>query len=70
MPGLRFVDDREGVLLDASFMSLHHHYNVPRVLGFQYGYEGPVAHHGHATLELTPGLVPGLRTNDRRPRRR
>ncbi len=111
MRGLRFVDDREGVLLDASLeaarrrlatsepppafelagpreriffdpartsagivtcggmcpglndviraivMSLHHHYGVPRVIGFQYGYEGLAARHGHAPLELTPERV-------------
>jgi 6-phosphofructokinase 1 len=111
MRGLRFVDDREGVLLDASLeaaegrlatgepplafelagprervffdparasagivtcgglcpglndviraivMSLHHHYGVPRVVGFQFGYEGLVARYGHAQLELTPASV-------------
>jgi 6-phosphofructokinase 1 len=108
--GLRFVDDREGALLDASLeaarqrtagetplafelagpreriffdpagvsagivtcgglcpglndviraivMSLHHHYGVSRVIGFQYGYEGLVARYGHARLELTPARV-------------
>jgi 6-phosphofructokinase 1 len=111
MRGLRFVDDREGVLLDASLeaaerrlatgepplafelagpreriffdpartsagivtcgglcpglndviraivMSLHHHYGVPRVVGFQFGYEGLVPRYGHAQLELTPERV-------------
>jgi 6-phosphofructokinase 1 len=110
MRGLHFVDDREGVLLDASLdaarrltagepplafelagpreriffdpagvsagivtcgglcpglndviraivMSLHHHYGVRRVIGFQYGYEGLVARYGHARLELTPARV-------------
>ena len=110
MRGLRFVDDGEGVLLDASLgaarrmapgepppafelagpreriffdpsrtsagivtcgglcpglndvvraivMSLHHHYGVRRVIGFQYGYEGLVARFGHARLELTPARV-------------
>ena len=49
-PGLNDV-------IRAIVMSLHHHYGLPRVVGFQFGYEGLVARHGHAQLELTPARV-------------
>jgi 6-phosphofructokinase 1 len=49
-PGLNDV-------IRAIVMSLHHHYGVRRVIGFQYGYEGLVARFGHARLELTPARV-------------
>jgi 6-phosphofructokinase 1 len=49
-PGLNDV-------IRAIVMSLHHHYGVRRVLGFQYGYEGLVARYGHARFELTPARV-------------
>ena len=49
-PGLNDV-------IRAIVMSLHHHYGVSRVIGFQYGYEGLVASFGHARLELTPARV-------------
>lgn len=38
-------------------LSLHHHYGVQTVFGFQYGFEGLTYHHGHAPLELSPELV-------------
>jgi 6-phosphofructokinase 1 len=44
-------------VIRAIVMSLHHHYGVSRVIGFQYGYEGLVARYGHARLELTPARV-------------
>jgi 6-phosphofructokinase 1 len=49
-PGLNDV-------IRALVMSLHHHYGVRRVIGFQYGYEGLVARYGHARFELTPAGV-------------
>jgi 6-phosphofructokinase 1 len=49
-PGLNDV-------IRALVMSLHYHYGVRRVIGFQYGYEGLVARYGHARLELTPARV-------------
>ena len=49
-PGLNDV-------IRAIVMSLHHHYGVSRVIGFQYGYEGLIARFGHARLELTPARV-------------
>jgi 6-phosphofructokinase 1 len=38
-------------------LSLTHHYRVPRVYGFRFGYEGLVPRYGHAPLELTPDSV-------------
>ena len=38
-------------------MSLHHHYGVPKVYGFRYGYEGLSAKYGHEPLVLTPNIV-------------
>jgi 6-phosphofructokinase 1 len=49
-PGLNDV-------IRALVMSLHHHYGVPTVYGFRYGYEGLVPGHGHEPLRLTPELV-------------
>ncbi len=49
-PGLNDV-------IRAIVMSLHYHYGVRRVIGFQYGYEGLVARYGHARFELTPARV-------------
>ncbi len=38
-------------------MELHYRYKVPRILGFQYGYEGLVKKFGHKPIELTPDIV-------------
>jgi 6-phosphofructokinase 1 len=38
-------------------LSLHHHYGVTKVHGFRFGYEGLVARHGHAPIELTADAV-------------
>ncbi|MDH4043959.1 MAG: ATP-dependent 6-phosphofructokinase [Gemmatimonadota bacterium] len=38
-------------------LSLHHHYGVPTVLGFRYGYEGLIPRYGHEPMALTPGTV-------------
>ncbi len=46
-PGLNDV-------IRAVTMSLHHHYGVKAIYGFQYGYEGLVERYGHRPLELTP----------------
>jgi 6-phosphofructokinase 1 len=35
-------------------LSLHHHYGVKNIFGFQFGYEGLVKGKGHKPLELTP----------------
>ena len=49
-PGLNDV-------IRAIVLSLHHPYGVEKVFGFPFGYEGLVARHGHAPLELTPATV-------------
>jgi 6-phosphofructokinase 1 len=49
-PGLNDV-------IRAVVMSLHHHYGVPRIYGFRYGYEGLVRRHGHEPVLLTPDAV-------------
>jgi 6-phosphofructokinase 1 len=49
-PGLNDV-------IRAIVMSLHYHYGVRRVVGFQYGYEGLAARYGHARFEMTPARV-------------
>jgi len=49
-PGLNDV-------IRAAVMCLHFRYGVQNILGFRYGYEGVVEKHGHAPLELTPGVV-------------
>jgi len=38
-------------------LSLHHHYGVPRIYGFRYGYEGLVKRLGHTPMLLTPEAV-------------
>jgi 6-phosphofructokinase 1 len=38
-------------------LALHHHYHVPTVFGFRYGFEGLTYKHGHTPMELTPSLV-------------
>jgi 6-phosphofructokinase 1 len=45
-PGLNDV-------IRAIVMSLFHHYGVPNVFGFPYGYEGLSCRHQHAPVELT-----------------
>lgn len=49
-PGLNDV-------IRAIVLSLHHHYGVKTVYGFQYGYEGLVAQFGHPVLTLTADKV-------------
>ncbi|HJV66949.1 MAG TPA: ATP-dependent 6-phosphofructokinase [Geomonas sp.] len=41
-------------VIRALVLSLHHHYGVPTVYGFRYGYEGLVKRLGHQPLMLTP----------------
>jgi len=43
-------------------LSLYHHYNVSKVYGFRYGYEGLVPRYGHKPLNLTPDTV--IRINE------
>ena len=38
-------------------MSLHHHYQVKKVYGFRYGFEGLVPSYYHSPLEMTPDRV-------------
>lgn len=52
-PGLNDV-------IRAIVLSLHYHYNVKKVFGFRYGYEGLNPAYGHTPLELTPDLVEGI----------
>jgi 6-phosphofructokinase 1 len=49
-PGLNDV-------IRAIVMSLFHHYGVPTVFGFPYGYEGLSPRHKHVPVELTPRSV-------------
>ncbi|MDH4069123.1 MAG: 6-phosphofructokinase, partial [Ignavibacteria bacterium] len=49
-PGLNDV-------IRAVVMSLHYHYGVHHIFGFQYGYEGLVPQYGHEVIELTPEKV-------------
>ena len=49
-PGLNDV-------IRAIVMSLYHHYNVNKVYGFLYGFEGLVPRYGHTPLELTPQSI-------------
>ncbi len=49
-PGLNDV-------IRAIVLSLHHHYGVPTVFGFRYGFEGLSPKHKHVPLELTPDEV-------------
>ncbi len=49
-PGLNDV-------IRATVMSLHHHYGVRRIFGFQYGYEGLCQKFCHEPLMLTPEMV-------------
>jgi 6-phosphofructokinase 1 len=49
-PGLNDV-------IRAIVLSLHHHYGVATMYGFQYGYEGLVSRIGHQPILLTPQLV-------------
>lgn len=52
-PGLNDV-------IRAIVLSLHYHYNVKKVFGFRYGYEGLNPTYYHTPLELTPDLVEGI----------
>ena len=49
-PGLNDV-------IRAIVLSLHHHYDVHRIYGFRYGFEGLVERHGHPPLALSPDSV-------------
>ena len=49
-PGLNNV-------IRAIVMSLHHHYGVRKIYGFQYGYEGLSPRFGHKPVELIPEVV-------------
>ena len=49
-PGLNDV-------IRAIVLSLHQHYGVRTIFGFQFGYEGLAPQYGHPALELTPEKV-------------
>jgi 6-phosphofructokinase 1 len=49
-PGLNDV-------IRAIVLSLHHHYGVPKIYGFRFGFEGLVERHGHEPLQLTTKVV-------------
>ena len=49
-PGLNDV-------IRAIVLSLHHHYGVPKIYGFRFGFEGLVEQHGHDPMDLTPERV-------------
>ena len=44
-------------VIRAIVMSLHHHYGVRTIYGFQYGYEGLAPNFGHEPIMLTPQAV-------------
>jgi len=44
-------------VIRAIVLSLHHHYGVPKIYGFRFGYEGLVPKYGHQPLVLTPEVV-------------
>jgi len=44
-------------VIRALVMELHYRYRVPRILGFQFGYEGLVKKYGHRPIELIPDKV-------------
>ena len=52
-PGLNDV-------IRAIVLSLHHHYGVRTIYGFQYGYEGLVTKFGHQPITLTPQVVSNI----------
>ncbi len=52
-PGLNDV-------IRAIVLSLHHHYGVRTIYGFQYGYEGLVPKFGHQPIMLTPQVVSNI----------
>lgn len=41
-------------------LGLHYLYGVPKVYGFQYGYEGFIAKYKHDVIQLTPTLVDAI----------
>ena len=49
-PGLNNV-------IRAVVLSLHHHYGVKKIYGFQYGYEGLSPKFGHKPVQITPEVV-------------
>jgi 6-phosphofructokinase 1 len=44
-------------VIRALVMELHYRYNVKRILGFRYGYQGLAEKYGHTPYELTPDMV-------------
>jgi 6-phosphofructokinase 1 len=42
------------------FNQLYYRYNVKRVIGIQYGYEGFISSFNHPVIELTPGIVENI----------
>lgn len=44
-------------VIRAIVMSLHYHYGVKNIYGFQYGYQGLVPAFGHEPIRLTPQVV-------------
>jgi 6-phosphofructokinase 1 len=44
-------------VIRAIVMSLHYHYGVKNIFGFQYGYQGLVPAFGHEPIRLTPQVV-------------
>ncbi len=44
-------------VIRALVMELHYRYNVKRILGFRFGYQGLVERYGHKPYDLTPDLV-------------
>lgn len=43
-------------------MQLYYRYNVKRIIGFKYGYEGFIAEYNHPYVELTPQIVENIHT--------
>lgn len=43
-------------------MELHYRYNVKRVIGFKYGYEGFIPEFGHPYIELNPNNIENIHT--------
>ncbi len=43
-------------------MELYYRYNVKRVIGFQYGYEGFISEFGHPYIELNPNNIENIHT--------
>ena len=52
-PGLNDV-------ISSLVMALHHRYQVTRVYGFRYGYQGLIPRHGHTPMILRPEALGGI----------